>query len=380
MVYDAALHEIVLFGGGPFSCCGGPYDDDTWVWDGTGWTELSPPQSPPPREGGGMAYDARHGVVVLFGGRGATSYFNDTWTFDGTTWTQQHPTTVPLARVDAGVTYDNATGKVIMFGGYQGCFHCDLNDTWTWNGTNWRKLRPANAPSPRDGMAVAYDRASHDIVLFGGTIYPTVNNQTWTFDGSNWTEQFPSTHPSARVGESMAYDAAREQVVLFSGGSVAGSYDDTWVWDGTIWANELPTAAPGPRLGAAMAYDAGERRVVMFGGALTDGNDYGDTWVWNGSKWHIPFNSQTTLAPDSGPAGATVKVTGSGFAGLERVKISFLDTSQGKTFIGTSQTDASGALDTTVTIPAGAAPGAQMIQAVGRASLQRARSTFTVTP
>jgi hypothetical protein len=38
-----------------------------------------------------MAYDADAGVVVLFGGAGASNLVSSaTWTWDGTTWTQWH--------------------------------------------------------------------------------------------------------------------------------------------------------------------------------------------------------------------------------------------------------------------------------------------------
>jgi hypothetical protein len=49
-----------------------------------------------PRVTVGMAYDAAHGEVVLFGGAGE-GVLNDTWIWDGTTWTEQHPSTVPPA-------------------------------------------------------------------------------------------------------------------------------------------------------------------------------------------------------------------------------------------------------------------------------------------
>src|SRR5580698_500832 len=57
------------------------------------WTEQSPATSPPATNNPSMAYDAALGEVVLFGG----SSGNQTWTYNGTTWTQQHPATSPPA-------------------------------------------------------------------------------------------------------------------------------------------------------------------------------------------------------------------------------------------------------------------------------------------
>jgi hypothetical protein len=41
MIYDAADHDVVLFGG-----YNGQYLGDTWTWDGSTWTQLSTTSSP----------------------------------------------------------------------------------------------------------------------------------------------------------------------------------------------------------------------------------------------------------------------------------------------------------------------------------------------
>src|SRR5690349_24646789 len=53
----------------------------------------------------------------------------------------------------------------------------------------------------------------------------------------NWTKQHPAASPLARWGASMAYDAATGNVVLFGGSRGSGNVlRDTWVWNGAIWA------------------------------------------------------------------------------------------------------------------------------------------------
>jgi hypothetical protein len=220
-------------------------------------------------------------------------------------------------------------------------------------------------------MSASFDGAHGDVVLFGGDLYPTIYNDTWVYDGTTWTQQFPTTSPPSGSSTGMAYDAARQKIVLFDGGG-------TWTWDGSSWANALPVVSPSQLYGVAMAYDAARRQVVLFGGAVSDGQVFGDTWVWNGTSWRIPFIAQTSLAPDSGSAGTTVQVSGSGYAGLEYVRISFVDSTLGKTSLGEFKTDASGNLIANVTVPARATVGAQTILAVGL-SRQAARTTFTVT-
>ena len=65
MVFDAARHDIVLFGGEsdvpPFVL------GDTWTWDGNAWKQEHPAKSPSPRAGAAIAYDATRRQVVLFG-------------------------------------------------------------------------------------------------------------------------------------------------------------------------------------------------------------------------------------------------------------------------------------------------------------------------
>ena len=74
--------------------------------------------------------------VVLFGGSKG-GYLDDTWTWDGTNWTLRQPDTSPSARSSAGITYDADRGEVVTFGGVGSDEHTYLGDTWNWDGTSW---------------------------------------------------------------------------------------------------------------------------------------------------------------------------------------------------------------------------------------------------
>src|SRR5439155_780769 len=72
IAFDAARGQVVLFGGSPSH--GNPATSDTWVWDGSVWTQKSPATSPPVGGYPAIVYDsARSEVVLLLGG------FTDTW-------------------------------------------------------------------------------------------------------------------------------------------------------------------------------------------------------------------------------------------------------------------------------------------------------------
>jgi hypothetical protein len=121
---------------------------DTWVWNGKDWTEMNPATNPGPRYSAAMAYDAHAGQAVLFGGSylNATAPLGDTWVWDGSNWTEMHLSVNPPARFGAAMAYDARSELVIMFGGYTGPSPNEggvfLNDTWAWNGSFWAELTP----------------------------------------------------------------------------------------------------------------------------------------------------------------------------------------------------------------------------------------------
>ncbi len=237
MAYDAARAQVVLFGGIDSNFVS---HNDTWVWDGTNWTQKSPANSPPPSLSNFMAYDAARAQVVLFGGRDSNFVDNnDTWVWDGTNWTQKSPANSPTPRSGNVMEYDAARAQVVLFGGV-GSNNVRLNDTWVWDGTNWTQKSPANSPPLIASHAMAYDAARAQVVLFGGLDgqilqdeHPLENrDDTWVWDGTNWTQKSPANSPPPRGYLAMAYDAARAQVVLFGGINSNNfvRYNDTWVW------------------------------------------------------------------------------------------------------------------------------------------------------
>jgi hypothetical protein len=74
----------------------------TWVWTGA-WTRLHPSTTPTALDGSTFAYDAATGQVVVFGGIGltghATGLYNQTWTWDGSGWTLRGGSTAPAVSI-----------------------------------------------------------------------------------------------------------------------------------------------------------------------------------------------------------------------------------------------------------------------------------------
>jgi hypothetical protein len=140
-----------------------------------------------------MAFDLARRQTVLFGGLNDGGLLGDTWTWDGTTWMQENPDASPRARDQSGFAYDKARQEVVLFGGYgPGPPRPDfvVGQTWTWNGTTWTQKHPDISPPDRGASGMAYDAATHQVVLFGGEGHGVSTlGDTWTWDGTTWTHQ-----------------------------------------------------------------------------------------------------------------------------------------------------------------------------------------------
>jgi hypothetical protein len=130
--------------------------------------------------------------------------------------------------------------------------------------------------------------------------------------------------PAARTGAAMAYDPATGDVVMFGGtGSDGQVLAGTWLWDGSGWSEAGPADSPPARYGAEMAWDPQSQRLILLGGTGGSGCSVGsgssgtagssagtvgtvegctqlqDGWAWDGSDW-----SQISLGNGTGRLGA----------------------------------------------------------------------------
>jgi hypothetical protein len=300
-------------------CNGGPastpedqpgYYNDTWTFDGSAWSSRPTTTAPSRRADAAMTYDAGHNVAVLFGGYPAAADANilaDTWVWDGSVWSQVHPAVSPPARYGAAMVFDLARQVAILFGGWDGGAH--LNDTWAWNGTVWTALHPHHSP-PAARSQMAYDAASQVAVLNNGS-------QTWTWDGSDWTQHQVDSAPTGGAFAGMSEAIGGRGVILFGGGDCSphpadftpgpgihiGPLATAWFWDGVKWAilrprmtNSAGPSSPTPVCDPSVVYDAGRREIVVFGGGRDWCRTSDETWIWNGSEWTPPTLGKT--APD----------------------------------------------------------------------------------
>ena len=194
-----------------------------------------------------MAYDSQRGVTVLFGGVKCAGFRNDTWEWNGNDWTQGSPASSPSARYSHTMAYDSQRGVTVLFGGYSGSL---LADTWEWDGVNWVEGNRSIIRRPVSGTRWLTIVPGVITVLFGGMLDPNVHilsDETWEWDGSNWKECTLGVKPSTRIYHTMAYDIPRDVTVLVGGNDGSNSLGDTWEYTGEASSpTSTPTKGPSP--------------------------------------------------------------------------------------------------------------------------------------
>jgi cysteine-rich repeat protein len=286
----------------------------TWAWNGTAWSQLSPNSSPPAEKFDVLAYEGFSNVLVMFG----EDPNQATWTFNGTTWTQASVGTGPGAREAMAAAYDPLATLLVSFGGidYSGAAATVYDDTSWWRlDAGWGTYPVVDpSPEPRGAHALAYNTRQGKGVLYGGAadIRDLTFNNTWFWSNGAWTLA-PLNGPPPRANHAMTYDSDRDRIVMFGGANhdfrlITEPFvpmGDTWELDvdAPLWTSMNPLTSPPARRRPGLAYDANAKRVVMFGGmTCMDGNVgglcttstspafgnqtlLGDTWTWDGTNW-----------------------------------------------------------------------------------------------
>ncbi|CAG7645011.1 cadherin-like beta sandwich domain-containing protein [Paenibacillus allorhizosphaerae] len=355
MAYDAVNKKVLLFGGEGES----GLLNDTWLWDGINakWEQVTGLAVAPSARGGAqISYDGEQ--LVLFGGYSGTGNskppLGDTWLWNGTAWTQvQQPAQSPPAAYGGQMAYDGNTA--VLYGGNIGSVmktyestgthetktltHDDSSSLlWKWDRTakSWSSVEGPEPGYGRWGQAMAYD--GRRVVIFSGerdyvhmynavlvprlklpsSMYPDMKGKDgpgfgWSgsiaygWNGSGWEyyhytvgmealyQNEPRNLPFALSYANMAFDGKnfvlfggnRNQITIMDkygteGGKVvgsmpAGNVNETWVFGFT------PPTAPGVRFDVeplpvfdpqhtndkvsviASVYDDGTRTITMRG-------------------------------------------------------------------------------------------------------------------
>ena len=270
MAYDEFNYRLLFFGGVCNPSTGGSCND-TWEYSAAnGWRQLTPPRSPSVRSSATLVHDTLRNRFVLFGGHVCCVYMNDTWEYTGSTWTPITTANSPLSRGSHAAVYDPSRGKTIIFGGWRNSQTGNdiLNDTWEYDGVNWKQILTNNSPSRRTGAQMVYAPELGGVILFGGTGCNSYCNDLWKYDGSDWMPITTTTKPEGRYYHQLAYDWQREVLVLFGGynASQKRAMTDTWEYDGNDWYQVSPPVSPPGTWASRAIYYPPQAGVILFGG------------------------------------------------------------------------------------------------------------------
>ncbi|MCI4351038.1 MAG: hypothetical protein L3K15_05960 [Thermoplasmata archaeon] len=293
LAYDSEDGYVVYFGGKYFGYSGTacPSAGQTWTYRAGVWTQLAPTVAPVARSGGSFADDPADGYMVLFGGESSYRYgwLNDTWEFLAGSWTKLVPATSPANRSQAGMAYDAKDGYLLLFGG-MAAYYTALNDTWNFSRGSWNRIPTATSPPVPQPDAFSYDAADQEIIYTTAFNWNGTGNEvTWSYAGGVWAPVNYTVGPPQRLNAETAYDARDGYLFLFGG--LAYSYlTDSWSLVAGAWTNRTP-AMPAPRVAAATTYDAADGYVLLFGGnpcrspSSWPCADTADTWTYARGVW-----------------------------------------------------------------------------------------------
>ncbi|MFC5700925.1 cadherin-like beta sandwich domain-containing protein [Cohnella faecalis] len=267
--FDPVSQKVLLFGGeGSAGVL-----NDTWLWNGqtASWEKLTPAISPSQRAGAQLAYDGEH--LILFGGYkisgGTKTSLGDTWLWDGTNWTDVTPTdpgASPPAAYNGQMTFDGQSA--VLYGGITGNVTVNNGTTdvtmkdsspklWHWNADT---LAWSSTDGPesfgRWGHTMAYD--GRRVVFFSGA-----RDYLHSFNGTLITDlKMPSSvYPYPRTGLAYGLKGGVWEGYPQVGSSGTGFQDDVG-YPGQLQL--YPNQRPFPLTNASMAFDG--TNFVIFGG------------------------------------------------------------------------------------------------------------------
>jgi hypothetical protein len=244
------------------------------------WVLLHPSNNPPPLAQSGFAYDGNSNEGIVFGGIYKDKWSDETWIWNGDDWRKADVANKPPAREKVAMAYDEARDKMVIFGGNMN--KTIFDDTWEWDGKDWELIESDHIPPARCCHAMAYDNVQKKVIMYGGwnSLTGEFFNDTWTWDGKDWVELPHGDAPLAAAHTLVNFDS-RDKVL-----STPSGYNDTWEWDGEFWKQVFIRLDP-HRADGRSVYDSQQERIIFFGG-IGDGTSFlNDTWVFTGQNWEL---------------------------------------------------------------------------------------------
>lgn len=298
VAFDARRGRVVLFGGVASVLGTATPVAETWEYDGAIWSSVATPPGPPGLVNAPMVFDVARSRTVLLDTSSST-----TWEYDGARWRRSPVAPQPIT-ARASMAYDARRHRAVVFDG--------AGLLWEYDGSFWYSVAVQDPPPvPSGPTAIAYDDTRGQIELLDG-------DALWEYDGFHWQARATTGLPALGSRFALVFDAARDRLVLLVFTS-ANLQSTAAVYEliGTSWTLHPTSLDPGARDSAAVVYDARRHVTVVFGGTSVPGTQaLADTWEYDGTDWHLSPRAQDLAPLSSGVAafdpdhGAAVLVDG----------------------------------------------------------------------
>jgi PKD repeat protein len=172
LAFDGAENELVLEGG----IDGNTYENDTWAWSGSTWSDLGSAGAPAGLSVNRDALaEAPGGNVVGFGGIGCAVTFgvcNRTYEFAGGVWSALASLNTPPPRFGLQLVYDARDGYDLAVGGSIGVGDVSSLE-WALGGpvVAWLQIEPSVAQPPTEAHFVTTAAGGYGIYsyVYSGT-------------------------------------------------------------------------------------------------------------------------------------------------------------------------------------------------------------------
>ena len=247
------------------------------------------------------AVDPSADVLYAFGGRAddGVTHHGDLWALDlghdpgeRPAWHLAAPAGAPAAPPpvrSCAAGWEPQSGRLLVFGGWNGVTHDGVLRAFEPATGGWQVLCDATScgagPAPRRAAQLVVDPVRQQVVLFGGTNGPYLDD-LWTLDLATMTwQRHTAPGPIARGGHSMVLAPDGGAVWLFGGTRPGSDLDDLWRLDlATVTWSQIAAACsggcPSERSGATLVADPVGARLVLYGGWESAPNTYHrDAWV-----------------------------------------------------------------------------------------------------
>ena len=198
----------------------------------------------PLRSYGGICFDPVSQKMLFFGGKQSGYLKNDTWLWDGTDWTNPNYAVNPPPGRGAPV-YDSRRRSIVMplvLAGQQ-------FETWEWtDARGWRQLQTATVP-PRalNSPKAAYDPINDQIITIIQHYVPNSMSEyrTWVFDGNDWHPEIGTPQLPRFVNGVINVPELGGVVAFLINDDYRNDPYRVWLWSGSDWRRIQTANAPG---------------------------------------------------------------------------------------------------------------------------------------